>query len=717
MIDAIQFTKELENLNTKTFNSEVITGLEKSQKEYEAINVDLVGRTTPVSNEVGKALAESAARLGNKSSQLPRAGEEVNNGIKALSNPLNDFPTEASLDVPKPLKGSTTTQVNLQNEMPGIQRPLAEVTQDLPISSAKLKPELSSSEKTTASNITGSPVESNFNNIALVLPTPQATAESIAAISSATQSVIPDVQLVISGEIGSTLSGALGNLPGDLQSYSGVFNSMNIPDLRIPNIGSIVTGSISSVVEKLNKNLNDIIAPIVGSPILDTLHDINNTVDIVKSTLGITVNVPGGNSLSYQIIEKLTNESVASALELMQNDPTIGLSVTADISGYEEKLINLQSRYGSAGAMLTNLILDKLGLTNIIQQVSGLSGNSPTVNNMEETYAELISSPTPVQTIQVSWTQTYKDDLVTKDTIVPQNYYHYIILKNGTIQRSRRIGDDTEIRIALVGGYNVNRGEEGVLTDSSITFSQTLALRSLLEQQIAALPGVEIYGVGQAALEANSNTGSYIEPGVDIPRMVKSINGQSEVPSAGINMPQRSDELGLPTSSQVIYKPDFDNQIRNGYIQKELMNILINVGVQTGFYMTIVSGGQMSLAEVKSRGGYQNGKQWFLPDNPRRAVRTGSVRHDNGWAADLTVYRDASRTNVIDFGTNNPDNDVLRFVSACRAAGIQAVGAGPGYMGANVHVDIAYGRNGGGATTAWGKQGAPAPGWLSNIMA
>ena len=75
-------------------------------------------------------------------------------------------------------------------------------------------------------------------------------------LSSATQSVVPDVQLVISSEIGSTLTGALGNLPGDLQSYSGVFNSMNIPDLRIPNIGSIITGSISSVVEKLNKNLN-----------------------------------------------------------------------------------------------------------------------------------------------------------------------------------------------------------------------------------------------------------------------------------------------------------------------------------------------------------------------------------------------------------------------------------------------------------------------------
>lgn len=717
MIDTIRFTKELENLNTKTFNSEVITGLEKAQKEFKALTADLVGRTIPASNEVGKDIAADAARLGSKSSLLPRVGEELNNGIKSLSSPLNDFPAVSALDVPKPLKGSTTTQGNLQNEMPGIQRPLAELTQDLPISSAKLKPELKSTEKSTVSNITGSAVESNFNNIALVLPTPQAMAESIAAISSATKSVVPDVQLVVSGEIGSVLTSALEKLPGNLQALSGVFNSLNIPDFRIPNIGSIINEGLSGVIGKLNKNLNDVIAPIVGSPILDTLHNINNTVNIVKNTLGITVNVPGGSGLSFKIIEKLTNGSVANALELMQNDPTIGLSVTADISGFEKKLINLQSQYGSAGAMLTNLILDKLGLTNIIQQVSGLSGNSPIVNNMEEAYAELISSSTPVQTIEVSWTQTYKDDLVTKDTIIPQNYYHYIILKNGTIQRSKRIGDDTEIRIALVGGYSVNRGEEGVFTDSSITFAQALALRLLLEQQIAALPGVEIYGVGQVALEANSNTGSYIEPGVDILRMVKSINGQSEVPSAGVNIPQRSEELGLSTSPYVIYKPGFDNQIRNGYIQKDLMNILISVGVQTDFYMTIVSGGQMSLAEVKSRGGFQSGKQWFLPDNPRRAVRTGSTRHDNGWAADLTVYRDASRTNVINFGTNNPDNNVLRFVGACRAVGIQAVGAGPGYMGANVHVDIAYGRNSGGPATAWGASGATVPGWLSNIMA
>lgn len=717
MIDPIQLTKELENLNSKTFSNEVVTGLEKAKKEYEALNVDLVGRAQTVANEVGKTLAESADRLGSKFSQLPRAGEEVNNGIKALSNLLNDFPTEATLDIPKPLKGSTTTLVNLQNEMPGIQRPLAELTQDLPISSAKLKPELKSTEKSTVSNITGSSVESSFNNIALVLPTAQATAESIAAISSAIKSVVPDVQLVISNEIGGILTSATGNLPGNLQALTEVLNSMNIPDFRIPNIGNIINQGLSDVIGKLNKNLNDIIAPIVDSPILDVLHNVNNTVNVVKNTLGITVNVPDAEGLTYRIIEKLTNESVASALELMQNDPTIGVRVTADISGFEEKLIDLQSRYGSAGAMITNLIIDKLGLTNFIGQVSGLSGTAPTLNNLEESYAELISSPTPIRRIQVSWTKTYKDDLVTKDTIVPQNYYHYIILKNGTIQRSKRIGNDEEIKIALVGGYNVNRGEQGVLTDSSITFAQTLALRSLLEQQLAALPGAEIYGVGQAALELNSPTGSYVEPGVDIPRMVKSINGQSEVPSAGINLPPRGDEIGLPTSPQVIYKPGFDDQIRNRYIQKELMNILINVGVQTGFYMTIVSGGQMALAEVKSRGGYKRGKQWFLPDNPSRAVRTGSVRHDNGWAADLTVYRDANRTDVINFGTNNPDNDVLKFVRACRAAGIQAVGAGPGYMGTNVHVDIAYGRNGAGATTAWGMEDAPVPAWLSNIMA
>jgi hypothetical protein len=238
----------------------------------------------------------------------------------------------------------------------------------------------------------------------------------------------------------------------------------------------------------------------------------------------------------------------------------------------------------------------------------------------------------------------------------------------------------------------------------------------LLEQQLAALPGAEVYGVGQAALEVNSNTGSYIEPGVDIQGLVKGINGQTSGPQVGVNLPPRSDEIGLPTSPQVVYKPGFDSQIRNGYIQRELMNILINVGVQTGFYMTIVSGGQMSLSEVKSRGGTKTGDNWFLPGNPK-AVRTGSVRHDNGWAADLSVYRDASRTSIINFGTNNADIDAERFVKACRAAGIRAVGAGPGYMGANIHVDIAYGRNGAGATTYWAKRGATPPVWLENIMA
>ena len=712
MIDPIQLTKELENLNTKIFNNEVTSGLEKAQREYQALNVDLVGRAVPSLNEVGKALAEFGDRLGNKASQLPRVGEEINNGIKALSSPLTDFP----LDVPIRLRGSTTIQTNLQNEISGIQRALSEITQDLPISSDKLSPELKSTEKSTAANITGSEVKSNFNNIALVLPTPQATAESISAISSATKSAVSEVQLVVSGEIENALTGALGKLPGNLQGYSEVFSSMNIPDLRIPNLGNIINGGISEVIGKLNKNLNDIIAPIVNSPILDVLHDVNNTIGILKSNLGITVNIPEGNGLANSILQRLTNGSVSDALQLMQDNPTIGIGVTADLTGFEEKLLSLQSKYGSAGAMITNLLADKLGLTNLVQQVSGLNISFPIVNNTEEAYAELISSPTPVRRIQVSWTETYKDDLVTRETIIPQNYYHYIILKDGTIQRSRRIGNDEEIKIALVGGYNVNRGEVGVLTDRSITFSQTLALKLLLEQQLAALPGAEVYGVGQAALEVNSNTGSYIEPGVDIQGIIKGINGQTSGPQVGVNLPPRADEIGLPTSPQVVYKPGFDSQIRNGYIQRELMNILINVGVQTGFYMTIVSGGQMSLSEVKSRGGTKTGDNWFLPGNPK-AVRTGSVRHDNGWAADLSVYRDASRTSIINFGTNNADIDAERFVKACRAAGIRAVGAGPGYMGANIHVDIAYGRNGAGATTYWAKRGATPPVWLENIMA
>jgi len=750
MIDPIQLTLTLQNLNTTIYSPSVTLGLDQATLQFSAMNVDLVGRAVPALNEVASNLACAASLVGAVSSLIPRAGEEINNGIKALSSPLTDFPSDPlAANVPKPLLCATTSMGNLQLQIPGLQRPLGEVTAAVPIAESKIMPALNSAEQSIAGAIAGSEVTVGFNNIALTIPTPLAVSEALGAISAATQNVIPSVSLVIPSEISGAIEGAisgLGALTGitsGLAALSGVFSSIPLPNLGFmfacggsSGIGGVlgaaagisaITGAspinaiagatLLNATGLLDANVASIIPAITGVPLLDALHNTHQTPLVVIATLGLSVTSYGVFELANRIIQELTYGTVSNALLLLQYSSDISADVIANPDKYEKKLLYLQFAYGGVGAMVRSTITDKLGLTNIISPVSGLALSFGIMSNMEEGYAELISSPTPINSIQIGWTETYIDDLVTKDTIVPQNYYHYIVLKNGTIQRGKQIGSESEIKIAIVGGYNVNRGEFGVLTETSIAFAQSHALRGLLEQLIIASPGVQVYGLGQAAMESNSTGASYINPGVDIPRLMNGLNGQTEVPSTDTTMPPRIEDLGLSTSPTVIYCSGFESKIRGQYIQKQLMSILINVCVQTGLYATIVSGGQMSLSECKSRGGYKNGKEWYIP-GVSRAVRTGSVRHDNGWAADLTVYRDASRSSSLNFSVNsNPDADVLRFVRACKAAGIQAVGAGPGYMAGNLHVDISAGKGtGAGSAKYWGKEGATPPQWLAQIM-
>ena len=149
-------------------------------------------------------------------------------------------------------------------------------------------------------------------------------------------------------------------------------------------------------------------------------------------------------------------------------------------------------------------------------------------------------------------------------------------------------------------------------------------------------------------------------------------------------------------------------------IQSELMNILKTAGAAAGVDIVVTSGGQVP----KSEGGV-DGRN-----------RTGSNRHDKGYAADCRVL-DGDGTRLY---TNNPDQlaILLKFAEECRDAGATGIGMGNGYMSnGNVHVDIAWkGQQagvisgilsnrywGGGESAGLSTSTANAPTYLSTLMA
>lgn len=119
-------------------------------------------------------------------------------------------------------------------------------------------------------------------------------------------------------------------------------------------------------------------------------------------------------------------------------------------------------------------------------------------------------------------------------------------------------------------------------------------------------------------------------------------------------------------------------KIRNQAINSRLMDILEKASEEAGVDVVVFSGGQPR----KGSGG----------------KRTGSIRHDDGLAADIWLYSGGKRLR-----TDNKDPIVAKFIASAVAAGARGIGAGPGYMdNVGIHVDL-WGSKAGG--TIWGAGG------------
>ena len=144
--------------------------------------------------------------------------------------------------------------------------------------------------------------------------------------------------------------------------------------------------------------------------------------------------------------------------------------------------------------------------------------------------------------------------------------------------------------------------------------------------------------------------------------------------------------------------------IRSDELSPELVQALSYLQ-NMGLYAQVVSGGQMGLQDAINQGAVKKGSKWYLDGVP---VRTGSVRHDHGNAADVDFYW--SDGTKLDW--NNP-SDVYYFdqiVRKGKEAGLTGFGAGVGsaYMGPG-RMHVGYGTN-----SVWGANGSSdnAPAWL-----
>lgn len=158
--------------------------------------------------------------------------------------------------------------------------------------------------------------------------------------------------------------------------------------------------------------------------------------------------------------------------------------------------------------------------------------------------------------------------------------------------------------------------------------------------------------------------------------------------------------------------------IRKYAVQPQLLGTLQRAAVASNAILKIGSAGQPSAGLVLSATGTYSISPGGRSDGDG-THRTGSVRHDFGWAVDVELYSSNSSGPGTRVGTDvqTASQELTNFLTNAYKEGITAIGAGPGYMTGGsygvgwIHLDMALeGGVGAGTSKYWGDGSAPR--WL-----
>ena len=200
-------------------------------------------------------------------------------------------------------------------------------------------------------------------------------------------------------------------------------------------------------------------------------------------------------------------------------------------------------------------------------------------------------------------------------------------------------------------------------------------------------------------------TAHYEEPtGEPVARRVFERSNVSGVdPGPDISTPPHPREFIKSNSGKVFYTKGFKSKIRNQPIRADLFGMLEATASELGCSFEITSGGQPVNGILGKYGG---------------GGRTGSHRHDNGYAADVKIRNKNGRLlGAKNANVNARDRKELSdIIVSLLKNGITSVGAGTVYMGGTaVHLDITPSNIS--PAAVWGNNDSRsgAPGWLISL--
>lgn len=494
-------------------------------------NIKLPSINEQSASVVGQQLLKSTSVLGGNTGQ-------VQGGFQAMTASVDDVVSKVASSLP----AQSTGQLNV-----------AQLTDAIPEVAAQLKPVVDSVKATDLTAITGtaSAAATEMMNVVIAMPTPEAIAASV-------KRVVPTASADILAAI-STKAVNL-NIPFKSLGQVAAGASAYLPDatnLLKQAIGDI-TGSgggfgtqLSKLTGSINKEISAALGgiasgfPSIMENVVETLFSpAGNLLDSVNKVNGVARQI--NSSDKTRVIELATAGDYKSAIKIMQKYSD------ASSDKIEEQLRKIDN---SASAVATQPVQGvSLEASSVASREAGWSGASTpnyfftTVGTGEELEAELRSNTRPVTEVLIGCTNTGTNDNLTAsdlhDRMKDYNVgilYHYVITRDGQIQRGRPVNIETEslstlgghhelsITVGLVGGLTIPTGDtwkngEPEDTDKffgkSYTASQWKALKKFCDITYKVYNGIQIVGT-QDVKPARNGIGR--NPHFDVPAWIESI--------------------------------------------------------------------------------------------------------------------------------------------------------------------------------------------------
>lgn len=359
--------------------------------------------------------------------------------------------------------------------------------------------------------MTGDTVDGGFLDFVVTAPTPEATSK---ALSQVTGQPIDKISSAVGG-----LSPQPGQLPsalGDITKNIPIGNSLLSQVSQFTSglqrqLGSALSGNVKNVAESLNSGFNPVLNKIVNQPLPPNIRD--QVTRLVEQ---------GNTSQAANILTQYSALSVTEIEQLLQTVPTTVSEQVTDPRSTARTTTPTKNIQYSETADFDN------------------------ISSKEELDGILLGAERDITEVVVHWTATYLDqfldandiDRAHKDRGFGRIGYHFLILRDGTLQRGRPINEvgahalrhnSFSIGVAFVGGINLTAaqgaaygGYQKVANDSrfasanSLTSTQMQTFDWFMESFFTAYP------FGQALGHNDIDRNNKLDPGFDVVQYVKS---------------------------------------------------------------------------------------------------------------------------------------------------------------------------------------------------